>query len=296
MSIEQFISEKREKVNNELARILSLDSQLDEAARYTMLGPSHRWRPIVTIAAAEMYDVPVKEILPIACAIEILHGASIIIDDSPSFDNFTLRRGRPTLHRAYSEDLAILTSFYLIDYLVESLFLSKNNLPQQIRNKLFDYLLRTKAEMIQGEYEDIKSKGISMSPNQILKMYEQKSGSLFGLSAVAGGIVGRTDEVELEHLERYGRNMGTAYQILDDILDIEAQPEEIGKDVGKDKDKPNLPSTIGIDDSRKKAQELRLSAQQALKYLGKNVEILNDLVEYIALMNNKKITSSIIKF
>ncbi len=294
MSIEHYILEKRELINRELDRILTAEHELNEFARYTILAPGHRWRPIITIATAEMYGVPDDEILPIACCIEILHGTSMIIDDLPSFDNAMTRRGRTTLHRVSGEALAIWTSWYTLNFAL-SLLSYKNELPQQTREKFVDDFGNLVSEMISGQTKDILSKGKTMTPEQILRMYEQKSGALYGFSAVAGGIVGRASDSKIEALRKYGRSMGTAYQILDDILDIEAKPEEIGKDVGQDVGKPTLPLLVGIETSREKAKKLMVEAKEALAHIPRDTSVLRDLVDYIALVN-KQLTTPIIRF
>ncbi len=296
MGIEQYVLEKREIVNEELFRILSKKGLLTKAARHTILSPSHRWRPIVTIATADMYGILNEEILPIACAVEIIHGSSIIIDDLPSFDDGMLRRGKPTLHRVYGEHLAVCTAYSILVMAYSSIS-SKNGLSEEIRRRLLDYFYSTLGEMIEGQSKDIASKNNDMTVDKILEMYEQKSGALYGFSAVAGGLVGKASDAELDFLSKYGRRMGTAYQILDDILDIEAQPIEIGKDVRKDLGKAALPSFIEVDASRIKAQELINDSKEALTHIGKETHKLSDLVDYIVLVNvNRKETSPIIKY
>ena len=300
MGIDEYVLEKRQIINDELVRILSSlnlegGDELIECAKYTILAPSNRWRPIVAIASAEMYDILIDKILPISCAIEMLHCASMMIDDLPSFDNAMLRRGKPTLHRVYGEGLAIYTS-HLTLTLARSLIF-RSDLPQQIKVKLvvdyFSDLIIT--EMIPGQLRDITSKNTTMTSEQILQMYEQKSGALYGFSAAVGGIVDQANNAEVEHLTKYGRKMGTAYQILDDILDIEAKPEEIGKDVGKDIGKPTLPSIIGVEASREKARELMQESKDALSNIRRNTRILYKLVGYIALAD-KRVSPSIVQF
>lgn len=296
MNLDQYILEKRNVIDNELARILVGDSIADEMARYTILAPSNRWRPIVAIASVEMYDVPIKDILPVACAIEILHGTSIIIDDLPSFDNGMVRRGKPTLHRVYGEHLAHWASLYA-GILANFQILSKNNLPQQTRETLLELFCKLTNEMMSGEIMDLDSRTVSMDVNTLLKRDEKKSGALYGFSAVTGGIAGKASDKELNLLNEYGRSMGTAYQILDDILDVEAQLEQIGKDSGKDKklDRPTLPSVLGLEASKEKAKELMQNAKQALSGLGRNARILYELVDYVALFD-KRVTPAIVQF
>ena len=293
MNIDQYVLEKRQIINTELARILPENDVLSEAARYTILSPSNRWRPIITIATAEMYDVPQEEVLHVACAIESLHGASIMLDDLPSFDNAMLRRGKPTLHMVYGENVALLASFWIKECFAPSLLSLRKDV--NIRGKLTDYFISTTDNMIYGEAKDMSSKNSSMGIDEILNMYEQKSGALYELSAVAGGIVGQANETELKHLAKYGKSMGTAYQILDDILDIESTPEQIGKDVGQDKNKPTLPKLIGIEASRIKAQQLMDESKKVLTYLSRKTDMLSELVDYIVLIN-WKITTPIVKF
>ena len=294
MTIEQYILEKRRIINTELDRILPKEHIIDEAVRYTVLATSNRWRPIVTIATSEMYGVKEKEILPIASAIEMLNGASIMIDDLPSFDNATLRRGKQTLHKVYGEALGILASFYTVHHLAFSL-ISGSDLPEPIRKRLIFDFPKLINEMVLGQAKDVLSKGKTMTTEEILQMYGQKSGALYGFSAVAGGVVGRASDSEIEALRKYGRSMGTAYQVLDDILDIEAKPKEIGKDVQQDLCKPTLPSLIGVEASKRKAQGLMQDAKQALTRIDRDTFILTELVDYIVLIN-KKLTAPVVRF
>ncbi|MBI2091488.1 MAG: polyprenyl synthetase family protein, partial [Deltaproteobacteria bacterium] len=160
---------------------------------------------------------------------------------------------------------------------------SKNGLSEEIRRRLLDYFYSTLGEMIEGQSKDIASKNNDMTVDKILEMYEQKSGALYGFSAVAGGLVGKASDAELDFLSKYGRRMGTAYQILDDILDIEGTTEELGKPAKSDigNKKSTYPSILGVEKSKKLAKEQIDAAYSALAEFDAKADPLREIARYI---------------
>lgn len=220
--------------------------ELLETALYCVGSGGHRWRPLLFLKIWEKLKPRSQQssVLSIACGIEILHSASIILDDLPSMDDALMRRGRKTSHLEFNEARAILTACWLCDvaqhcihdFQLQGLFKGGSDLEDEFR--------RTKNRLMQGQLRDLET--TADSEKEILKTYELKSGAFYGFVASAPAKSFGMNELAI-HLEKFGKCLGIAYQISDDIADQTATSTQLGKDVHKDDAKPTLPKKCGID-------------------------------------------------
>lgn len=261
--------------------------ELHRAMRYAGLGPGKRLRPLLVYAAGHALgcDGPILD-AP-ACAVEIIHAYSLVHDDLPAMDDDDLRRGRPTCHIVYGEAMAILAGDALQALAFEILAVSPegDDIPARLA------MMRTLGTacgaegMAGGQAFDLAGVGRRLELAELERMHAYKTGALIRASVRLGALAaGCKDNEILERLERYGHAVGLAFQVRDDILDIEGESEVIGKTAGKDAaaDKPTFPSIIGMDASRARLTELTETALDAIAPLGERGEWLAALARYTA--------------
>lgn len=256
--------------------------ELLEAALYSVQSSGHRWRPILLVKIYEnlAHERPPYDVLPVACAVEYLHTASIILDDLPAMDDGTLRRGKQPCHLKFSQARALLTAHWLCD--VAQHLIHEFNLrayPSCIVD-LEDLLRATKNEMMRGQTVDLERE--NLSDEEIIEKYRLKSGALYGFTAaVTAHLFGLAEEAL--HLEKFGNYLGVAYQISDDIHDMMDNIEALGKDVRKDEHRGSIPYIHGIE----KATEMKnLYMEKCVEELGAgrgNFHDITSLVEKICL-------------
>jgi len=261
-------------------------ARLHEAMRYSVLGGGKRLRPLLAYAAAECFGGDAASADASAAALEIIHAYSLIHDDLPAMDNDDLRRGKPTCHIAFGEATAILAGDALQALAFE--VLAQNG---QTRSEAATQLtmLRTLATacgahgMAGGQAFDLDAVGQKLSPIELERMHAYKTGALIRAAVVLGALAsGNADAQKLQTMHEVGARIGLAFQIRDDILDIEGATEIIGKRQGADValDKPTYPSIIGMDASRAMAETLRKESIELMVGFGVPAEALRDLVHY----------------
>ena len=261
-------------------------ARLHEAMRYSVLGGGKRLRPLLAYAAVECFggDVPCADAS--AAALEIIHAYSLIHDDLPAMDNDDLRRGKPTCHIAFGEATAILAGDALQALAFEVLAKDARTRAEAATQLT---MLRTLATacgahgMAGGQAFDLDAVGKKLSPIELERMHAYKTGALIRAAVVLGGLAsGNADAPRLRTMEQVGTRIGLAFQIRDDILDIEGNVEVIGKRQGADvaMDKPTYPSIIGMDASRALAESLRAESINLLSGFDARAEPLRDLVHY----------------
>ncbi len=256
-----------------------------------MFAGGKRLRPILTLVVCETLRGKVKDALPFACAIELIHTYSLIHDDLPAMDNDTYRRGQLTNHKVFGEAIAILTGDALLT-LAFKIISDSDNLD------LFDPSLTLKIindiaflsgidGMIGGQVADIQSEGKIINKVTLNYIHSHKTGALITASIRAGAIAAKTSEKNLKLLTHYGDKIGLAFQIIDDILDIEGTEKEIGKETGSDKKsgKATYPQCLGMDVSKKKADQLVKEALIILQNFGSRAELLREITKYITSRN-----------
>ena len=282
MDFGKYIKRKREIVNQALDRCLPDENKepksLHQAMRYSVFAGGKRLRPILAIASFEAVGGKGKAILPVACAIEMIHTYSLIHDDLPCMDDDDLRRGKPTLHKVYGDGMAVLAGDALHALAFELLLQSKN--PQVV----YEVAKAIGTEgMIGGQVKDLEAEGKKVSLKQVEYIHTHKTGKLLRASVRAGAILGGADKTTLSALSSYGEKFGLAFQIVDDILDVVGKEEVIGKKKGSDKanSKATYPEVIGLEESKILAKDLLTQAKSKLKVLKDKSCVFEMLADYV---------------
>ncbi len=267
-----------------------------EAMRYSVFAGGKRLRPVLTLAAAHAVAGPEAQALaiPAACAIEMIHTYSLIHDDLPAMDNDTLRRGRPTVHVVYGDGIAILAG----DGLHAEAFTLLAREPIGDDPALLAHKLRVTriigeaagpAGMVGGQTIDLQACGqapgrpVVLDADGLRAMHARKTGALIRACATSGATMAGADERTVAGLDAFAAELGLAFQIIDDILDVESTPEQLGKSIGKDAaaDKPTYPSLFGVERSRAMADECVARAHHALAGVGLSNTYLASIAEWV---------------
>lgn len=297
LDLKGYLKEKKKMVDEFLDDYLPKadvhPKTLYEAMRYSLFAGGKRVRPILAIASCEAVGGNIEAVLPAASAIELIHTYSLIHDDLPAMDNDDYRRGRPTNHKKYGEAIAILSGDALLT--LAFVLLSDKELNSRIDSDSLLSIIKTLASasgsagMVGGQAADIQASGKELNLPEVEYIHIHKTGALIRASVCIGAIAGAGSRGEqqfaptFDAITRYGECIGLAFQIADDILDIEGSRDEIGKDVGSDlaKKKVTYPSVIGISESKKLAKELIDKAIEAISALGDKAEPLREIARYI---------------
>ena len=262
---------------------------LHEAMRYAVLGGGKRVRPLLVHAAGEVVGAAPEACDAAACAVEMIHAYSLVHDDMPCMDDDDLRRGRPTVHKAYDEATALLVG----DALQTQAFIVLAQTPAlgaEPRLKLVAELAVASGSvgMCGGQAIDLQNVGKAMSRDALEGMHRMKTGALLRASVRMGALCGSIDSAGLASLDRYAAAVGLAFQVVDDILDVTADTATLGKTAGKDaaNDKPTYVSLLGLDAARELAAQLRTDAHEALAGFGARAGRLAELADLIVLRSN----------
>jgi geranylgeranyl diphosphate synthase type II len=270
--ISGYLQLQNQRIEEALARLIperhSAYQSLFEAARYALLDGGKRLRPILTLAVVEMMEGDCQYALQPACALEIVHTYSLIHDDLPCMDNDDFRRGKPTVHKKYSEGHAVLTGDYLLTYAFEILA-SAPGLSDEKKIKLISLLAKRIGSdgMIGGQVMDIASVGANMNLETLRLLHRNKTGALITVAMEFGGILADADQRQMESLRRFGENIGLAFQIIDDILDVTSSRTKHGRQTASDviNGKSTYVTLLGIDRSKAYAAECYHQSLDALK-------------------------------
>jgi geranylgeranyl pyrophosphate synthase len=262
-------------------------ARLREAMRYSVLGAGKRLRPTLVYLTGESFGAPLSRLDAPAAAVELIHVYSLVHDDLPAMDDDDLRRGRPTCHRAFDEATAILVGDALQALAFAVLAHEPmDGAPQGPRLEMIRVLSRAigTGGMAGGQAVDLEAVGRTLAVDAVENMHRRKTGALIQASVLLGALAAAvTAGPELAALARFGAEIGLAFQIQDDILDVEGDPALLGKSTGADAAhrKPTYPSTAGLDASRQRARELRDLAIAALQPLGARAASLADLAHFV---------------
>lgn len=286
--LSSYLKGRQAQVEAALDRSLPLiyPEKIYEAMRYSLLAGGKRLRPILCLATCELAGGTIEMAMPTACALEMIHTMSLIHDDLPAMDNDDYRRGKLTNHKVYGEDIAILAGDGLLAHAFEYVALQTQDVPAPQLLQVVARLGRAvgAAGLVGGQVLDLESEGLSDVQEETLNsIHTRKTGALLEASVVCGGILAGVKNVELERLSRYAQNIGLAFQIVDDILDITATQEELGKTAGKDilAQKATYPSLWGIEISKAKAQQLVEMAKAELEPFGEKAYPLIAIADFI---------------
>ena len=285
---ENLLKEYRDQVYKSLQEVLpSEESRLAEAMRYSVLNGGKRLRPILVYLSSRLGSCDRQSINLSACAVELIHCYSLIHDDLPSMDNDDLRRGNPTSHIKFDEATAILAGDALQPLAFE--LICNINIDEKTKIKLLSKLANACgfSGMVGGQVKDIQM-GLKPSVEELDLMHFQKTGRLIQTSLEIGGLLSKLDEETIKLLSNYGKKIGLAFQIQDDIIDIESPASVSGKNQGSDLDQNKItyPSVVGLEDSRSKALTLAKEAKEILVPLSKKADNLRLLADYVVTRNN----------
>jgi geranylgeranyl diphosphate synthase, type II len=266
------------------------NSRITDAVNHSLMSGGKRLRPILCIAASKAVFAEgssVDNVLPAACALEMIHTYSLIHDDLPAMDNDELRRGKPTCHVAFDEATAILAGDALLTMAFETLSSTANKQGENPAGWLnvIELIARSSGVhgMVEGQMQDIFSEGKILSLESLKNIHRLKTGALIEASVCAGAILSGAKEHQLDHLKNYAQNIGLAFQVVDDILNIEGDPDLLGKAVGSDKqrNKNTYPSLLGLQESKFFAEQLIKMALQALDNFDNRSDPLRAIARYI---------------
>jgi geranylgeranyl diphosphate synthase, type II len=308
MDIKAYLTEKRGSINAYLRSYFAsplLPHQLYESIKYSLLADGKRIRPILALASYETCGGNAEVILPQASALELIHTYSLIHDDLPSMDNDDLRRGKPTNHKVFGEAMAILAGDAL---LTEAFFMmtNGNHLPNLVHKKeerestkkiSQSCLLRAMRDvalaagiqgMVGGQAQDILAENTEPNRETLDFIHLRKTAALIAASVRIGPILANSGTKKLRALTRYGESIGLAFQIVDDILDVEGTALELGKPVGSDtrKKKVTYPLLYGIEVARQKKDNCLVDALNALKEFSSEADPLREIARYVVMRRN----------
>ena len=257
---------------------------LHRAMRHSVLAPGKRIRPILCLASCRALGGEGKKALDSACALEIIHAYSLIHDDLPAMDDDDLRRGRPACHKAFSEGTAILAGDALLTLAFEIIAGDEQLSPLQSRHIIRELSQAAGwAGMVGGQEADLRAEGRNLRPQELQSIHARKTGALLTAAAVIGGRCADAGPGRIEELRIYGKKIGLAFQIRNDILDVIGTEAEMGKTLGKDEKtaKATYPAVFGLETARKKLKEATGAAVDALDDLGEEAEPLRRIAAYI---------------
>lgn len=289
MDIKALIKETALKTEARLNELLPAEdafpATLHRAMRYSIFAGGKRIRPLLCLEAARACCGSPDVALNAACALETLHTYTLIHDDLPCMDNDDLRRGRPTNHKVFGEGIAVLAG----DALLTEAFAMLATVPANDRYDVRDYVAELAYQtgslnLVGGQALDLESEGRQLSLDELRAIHHGKTSALIMASVRLGGMAAGATQEQLDALTTYGRSLGLAFQIIDDILDITSSPEVLGKSIGKDakEQKATYPAVVGMEQARAEARELAAAAKAALDaFSPKRREVLLAINDYL---------------
>lgn len=291
MDLKAYLNEKRMIIDKALRGFLpehqGPSADVIRAMNYSLFAGGKRLRPILCLAGAEAVGGEGRDVIPVACAIELIHTYSLIHDDLPVMDDDDMRRGRPTNHKVFGEAVALLAGDALLTEafrLMTRKDLTTRVKPHTLLNVI--HLIATAAGyegMVGGQVVDIQSEGKEVSPSLVEFIHTHKTGALFAASVTSGAILGGGEESQVEAITAYGQKTGLAFQISDDLLDIEGDSHELGKAVGGDAQKGKLtyPAVLGLSRSKEIQREMVDLAIESIKAFDHRANPLREIARYI---------------
>jgi geranylgeranyl diphosphate synthase, type II len=295
-SLEEYLQQQQQRVEATLEQLLPTSDnyppELMHAMRYSVFAGGKRLRPILVLAATETVGGETEAVLPAACALEYIHTYSMIHDDLPAMDDDAYRRGKPTNHIVYGEALAILAGDALLTHAFELLSspLLAERFPASLLLQVSYCVARAAGSfgMIGGQVVDIACEGKQVDLEVLEYIHRHKTAALIEAAVTIGGLLGEGTAEQVQALREYGHKVGWAFQITDDILDVEGDATLLGKDVGRDaaQDKVTYPALLGIEASRQRATTLMQQGIDALAAFGPRAEHLRQIAAYIVSRNH----------
>ena len=288
MELKRYLVARQKEVDRALDRFLPKASAppatIHKAMRYSLFAGGKRLRPILCLAAAEACGGKTNAAIPLACAVECIHTYSLIHDDLPSMDNDDLRRGRPTCHKVFGEGIAILAGDALLTIAFEIAAQAKTSSRYDLREIFREITAAAGSrKLIAGQVADLEAEGRRINRVQLRYIHENKTAALLTASVRLGAMAANASAKQLTAITAFGRALGLAFQVIDDILDVTQTSEKLGKSAGKDvaAQKATYPAVIGLEKSRLEARRLTRKAHASLDSLGENAAVLRALADYL---------------
>ena len=285
-----YLNDKKELINSELDKIFrdfASSSHIVKSMKYSLMAGGKRIRPILCLAATEAVGGNLESTLPASCALEMIHTYSLIHDDLPAMDDDELRRGKPTCHVAFDEATAILAGDALLTLAFQILSSPVNKKDSQalvLLNVIHVISIAAGYKgMIDGQMRDIISEGALLSLDDLENMHALKTGALIQASIRCGAVLGNGSQEQIKLLGIYAKNLGLAFQVTDDILNVEGNPAVMGKAVGTDKNrkKSTYPLIMGLNESKKFATNIINNALKAIELFDNKADPLRAVARYI---------------
>ena len=292
MTLEAFLAAQQKVIETTLDRLVPPEAEhpqtIHKAMRYSLFAGGKRIRPILCIAAANAVSDSAAGVESAACTLELIHTYSLIHDDLPALDNDDLRRGRPTCHKVFGDAMAILAGDALLTLAFQVLSQLRADAERRVRlAEELSVAAGTIGGMIGGQVSDLEGEGKMPTVHLLNEIHRAKTGALLRASLRMGGIYVGADQTEMSALSEYGQHIGLAFQIVDDVLDVEQPSEKLGKTAGKDaaQRKITFPSVYGLHVSREMAEQERLQAHLALRQFDDRADRLRELADLIVRRN-----------
>ncbi|MCL6506347.1 MAG: polyprenyl synthetase family protein [Bryobacteraceae bacterium] len=289
MTFSEYLAAERKRIEEELDRVVPEETTppqvLHRAMRYSLFAGGKRIRPLLCMEAARVISGEAPGVERAACALELVHTYSLIHDDLPALDDDDFRRGRPTCHKVFGEAIAILAGDALLT-LAFAVLGGLERVDGERRARMVRELAAaagSRGGMIAGQVADLEGEGKTPEPGALEAIHRAKTGALIRAAVRIGGIYAGADDEELEALSRYGEHIGLAFQIVDDLLDVEESYERLGKKAGKDaaRRKITFPAVYGVERSHELAEAERLAARRALEAFAGRGARLGELADLI---------------
>ncbi len=290
MKLPAFFEEDRQEIERALDELLPPENapptSIHRSIRYSVFAGGKRIRPILCLEAARIFEHDPKAAIPAACALEFIHTYSLIHDDLPALDNDDLRRGKPTCHKQFGEATAILAGDALLTLAFETLAAAPVEPSRRVA--VIREVARaagTRNGMVGGQVADLEAEGQEVRPELLEYIHRSKTAALIRASVVAGALCGGASEADVARLGHFGENIGWAFQVVDDILDVEESSAALGKTAGKDRAqrKATYPALYGLEKSHQFAKELATRAIGELETYAKRADRLRELAEFLVL-------------
>jgi geranylgeranyl diphosphate synthase type II len=288
LDLQQFLATRTKTVNAALDKFLPSDktrpATIHKAMRYSLFAGGKRMRPALCLAAAAACGGREADALPLACAVECIHTYSLIHDDLPAMDNDDFRRGKPTNHKVFGDGIAVLAGDALLTQAFEIAARAKGWPRYPHRDLILEIAKAAGSlQLVAGQVADLESEGKKLSVNELRYIHERKTSALLCCAVRLGGMSANCTAAQLKALTDFGCHVGLAFQVIDDILDVTQTSEQLGKTAGKDtrSQKATYPAIVGLEKSRKIAEQLTAKAFAALKAFRGKAVALEALAEFL---------------
>jgi geranylgeranyl diphosphate synthase type II len=288
MNLKAYLASRQKQIDRALDRYLPEENTkpptIHKAMRYSLFAGGKRLRPILCLASAKACDGKIKRALPLACALECIHTYSLVHDDLPSMDNDDFRRGRPTCHKVFGDGVAVLAGDALLTNAFEIVSRAKPTRRYDMSTLLRELAVAAGSQkLIAGQVADLEAEGKKSTRAQLRYIHENKTAAILTTSVRLGAMSANADAKKLQTITNFGRALGLAFQVIDDILDVTQTSEKLGKSAGKDitAKKATYPAVIGLEKSRAEARRLTRKAHDGLSIFGAKAEPLHALANYL---------------